>query len=234
MGNTKDATEDGFDPCSLNGDHLILWFDDLGTGNDEYRFLSNFYSGDPIILPGIEWQDVVDNDGTPVTTATGPIKFKTGEHAFAAMKFFGSDPDHFRDIVNAEDPNAAKALGRSRKHVLRADWEVVKLDIMAAVTREKYALGRPEADLLLATGDRLLVEGTFWYDEVWGVDLNTLQGRNWLGTLLMARRAELKAVAALNGAKSANTLRMEHFVNATGMSNLYFGMGDPTKEDNLS
>lgn len=239
MGHTKDNTED-FDPTTLNGDHLILWFDDLGTGNEEYRFLSNFYEGDPITLPGIDWEDVVLNDGTPVSNLTGPIKFATGEHAFAAMKFFGSDPDHFRDICAAEGPNEAKALGRSRKHPIRTDWEVVKLDIMAAVTREKYALGRPEADLLLATGDRLLVEGTFWYDDVWGVQLQAkgMPGRNWLGSLLMMRRAELRALYAMAytapEVAGSNGRMVEHFVKTTGTHNMFFGMGDPTKEDNLS
>ena len=30
---------------------LVLWFDDLGTGNEEFRFLSNFYKGEPLNQP---------------------------------------------------------------------------------------------------------------------------------------------------------------------------------------
>lgn len=176
---------------------IVLWFDDLGSGNEEYRFLSNFYEGDPITVPGWTWEALYAACGLPedkMPNDSGLIEFKTGEHAFAAMKFWGTDWTHFEAIVEASGPNPAKALGRSRAHPLREDWEIVKLDVMAAVTRAKYAVGRPEADLLLETGDKILVEGTWWSDEVWGVALDEegCPGRNWLGTLLMARRAELK------------------------------------------
>ncbi len=201
MGQTAKKTK-GFDPNTLNKPGVLcLWFDDLGTGNAAYRFLSNFYEGDPITLPGVTWEALAQacKVETEVTDAHEPIEFKTGEHAFAAMKFWGSDFDHFLNIVGAPDPNSAKALGRSRKHPLRPDWEVVKLDLMAAITREKYSLGRSEAHLLLKTGDAYLCEGTYWADEVWGVALDQkgLPGRNWLGTLLMARRAELRALASI-------------------------------------
>lgn len=203
-----------FDPTTLNTAGHILWFDDLGTGNAEYRFLSNFYEGDPITLRGVTMGSGADST---------PVEFKTGEHAFAAMKFWGTDWQHFEAIVNAEDPNSAKALGRSRAHPLREDWEVVKLDVMMGITRAKYAQGREEADRLLDTGDALLVEGTYWYDEVWGVDLNhpSMQGRNWLGTLLMARRAELRAWAAYGStghstADGGTQLRVDYFTGPTG------------------
>lgn len=173
---------------------LVLWFDDLGSGNEEFRFLSNFYRGEPLILPGVTWEGQASEVDQ---MHEHEVKFPTGEHAFAAMKFWRSDPNHFFRIVKAEDPNDAKALGRSRRNPLREDWEIVKLDVMAAVVRAKFTLDREEGDRLLATGDKLLVEGTFWHDDVWGVDLTakSMPGRNWLGTLLMARRAELRAVA---------------------------------------
>lgn len=209
-------TENTFDPNNLNTDSLILWFDDLGTGNEEFRFLSNFYEGAPITLPGVTWEAAAAACG-PLADASGfpdgLIPFRTGEHAFAAMKFWGSDFSHFAEIVlSAVDPNTAKALGRSRRHPLRADWEEVKLDVMAAVTRAKYAVGREEADRLLNTGDKLLCEFTFWGDTVWGVDGNSetgeglWPGRNWLGTLLMSRRAELRAA--------------RHFKDSTAVQNL--------------
>lgn len=183
--------------ATLNTDNLILWFDDLGTGNEKYNFLSNFFEGAPLTFP-----DLTDVEGEALT-------FATGEHAFAAMKFFGSDMEHFTRIMNAPDPNTAKALGRSRAHALRPDWEAVKYDAMAAVTRAKYTLNREEGMRLINTGDRLLVEGTYWHDDVWGVRLNQQSekrpayGRNWLGTLLMARRAELRAEYAFGAQKHA-------------------------------
>lgn len=201
-------TETQSKETDLNTDSLVLWFDDLGSGNEEYRFLSNFYEGEPVVLPGVEW-------------AMGKeVEFKTGEHAFAAMKFWRTDVQHFTSIVAADGPNSAKALGRSRAHPLREDWEIVKLDVMAAVTRAKYTLDRAEGQMLLDTGDKMLVEGTFWHDDVWGVCLNVpgIPGRNWLGTLLMARRAELRAMKMFG-----EDTYVQHFGSMVGMHNSHFG-----------
>lgn len=184
------------DVNDLNGkpEEVICWFDDLGSGNETYRFLSNFYVGEPIVVP--EW-----------TLNGEPIEWATGEHAFAGMKFYRQATSaHLLKIVEASSPAEAKKLGRTRSVPLRLDWEVVKLDVMAAVIRAKFTADREEGDRLCATGDALLVEGTYWGDEVWGVALpdedpdpsqaSTSPGRNWLGTLLMARRAELRAEAS--------------------------------------
>lgn len=157
----------------LNTDGLVLWFDDLGSGDHVNTFLSNFYES-PFPALGSVWP--------------------TGEHLFQACKYT-HDPVHYDRILRAAGPAEAKALGRSLEHPLRDDWESVKYDVMAAVVRLKFASGSVLARRLLRTGDKALVEGTYWRDEVWGVDLNyrARPGRNWLGTLLMARRTELRA-----------------------------------------
>jgi ribA/ribD-fused uncharacterized protein len=134
----------------------------------------------------------------------------SGEHMFQSFKA-SIDADH--DMINrASTPGEAKANGRHYLH-LRMDWERVKFDVMRLVLRTKFQEGREEAALLLATGDALLIEGNTWGDRVWGVDLKAARkamenmgegprwepgegweaapGRNWLGVLLMARRAEL-------------------------------------------
>lgn len=164
----------------MNTPHVIAWFDnfhDTETERNEYDFLSNFY---------------VD-----ISIWDGFRTFMSGEHMFAAYKTY--DYNQFEAIRNAYDPQEAKSLGRSCD--LRDDWEVVKYDVMRFVLACKFASGRDESAKLLATGDALLVEGTYWGDRVWGVDLNADRagapqvrpGRNWLGALLMARRAELRA-----------------------------------------
>lgn len=168
---------------NTNNDALVINFDDF-DGHHQWEFLSNFYHGEPIPLWGRDWQ--------------------TGEHAFQAMK---SLDDAVRDhIWRAGTPGIAKMRGR--KCVLRNDWEAVKYDVMAAVLRAKFTLDRDEGRWLVQrTRDALLVEGTTWNDAVWGVAGRsttangkggvevTSVGRNWLGTLLMARRAELLAEA---------------------------------------
>jgi ribA/ribD-fused uncharacterized protein len=163
------------DPNNL----VITWFDDF-HGPNPHRFLSNFYEGEPL------------HDGFRA--------YLTGEHMFAAYKTL--DRQQHEMIAAAADAQEAKHLGRTVD--LRPDWEVVKYDVMRFVLALKFALGREEATWLLETGDMLLVEGTYWGDTVWGVDLNKDRhspehlrpGRNWLGSLLMARRAELRAEVA--------------------------------------
>lgn len=210
------------DPTVLNSEHQVLWFDDLGTGNENHRFLSNFYRGEDFTIPGIDWPDT--DDFGPYRGQS--VSFPTGEHAFAAMKFWGTDWQHFANIVNSDpdNPNVCKSLGRSHAHPLRPDWEVVKLDVMAAVVRSKFTLDREEGPLLLGTGGALLTEGTFWQDSVWGVDLTDplLPGRNWLGTLLMARRAELRAQEAARTAPKAVQNRVDSLVINTAVYNAEF------------
>lgn len=196
---------------------LIDNFDDFSDDpTNRFRFLSNFYDGEMLTLPGVTWAEVFNvdawedhpgrvalyewfgwNDVEDYPAPDGLVYFATGEHAFAAMKAWGVNVVQFIEIALADGPGPAKSLGRSCD--LRDDWEMVKLDVMAAVVRAKFTLDRAEGKLLIATNDALLIEGTWWRDDVWGVHLqktNTSQtapGRNWLGTLLMARRAELRA-----------------------------------------
>jgi ribA/ribD-fused uncharacterized protein len=162
--------------AAVNRPEAIVWFDDF-EGRNRYRFLSNFYVGSPINFDGDD--------------------YPTGEHLFASLKT--TDPDARERIRGAATPGDAKRLGR--KVLLRPNWELLKYDAMRLVLRLKFAVDRPEAELLLQTHDALLVEGTYWNDRCWGVDLRPYApeasvGRNWLGTLLMARRAELRAHVA--------------------------------------
>lgn len=151
----------------------IKWFDDFDGPNPNH-FLSNFYVGDPLIFP-----------------PTGFV-YKTGEHMFQAFK--SSTAAGHTSIMQADTPGKAKQLGR--KVQLREEWELIKYDVMRAVLAIKFRLDRAEGQNLLDTIDAMLVEGTYWGDQVWGVDLRapSAPGRNWLGTLLMARRAELRYV----------------------------------------
>lgn len=129
----------------------------------EYAFLSNF------------WRAPVLYDG---------MRFPSAETAFQAAKTL--DPA-LRESFTSLSPGDAKRRGREVP--LRADWEDVKLGIMADILRAKFAdpvLRRA----LLATGDAKLVEGNQWGDTFWGVCRG--QGANWLGTLLMDLRTRLR------------------------------------------
>lgn len=176
---------------------VISYFDAF-EGDNPWAFLSNFYQGEPIRFQ--------------------QHAFLTGEHMFQALK--ARSRHDLMKVVAAPSPAEAKQVG---KHMLRlrGDWERVKYDAMRLVLACKFKPGRDECGWLLDTEDALLVEGTTWGDRVWGVDLEkgalagsrghplgtdkythpgdawvTSPGRNWLGTLLMARRAELRAALA--------------------------------------
>jgi ribA/ribD-fused uncharacterized protein len=130
--------------------------------------------------------------------AKAPIRLKdkswpTSEHYFQAQKFAGTKREE--EICQAKSPMIAARLGRSRKHRLRPDWERVKDGIMREAVLAKFTQHGDLRDILLGTGDALLVEHT-GNDSYWG-DGGDGSGRNRLGEILMSVRDELRrAVAA--------------------------------------
>lgn len=129
---------------------------------------------------------------SPIKDAAGNT-YPTVEHFFQAMKTL--DPEDRKRIAAASTPGIAKKMGgRKGIVVLRSDWEVVKLGVMRQALELKFPndLRNPMTMWLLDTRDQLLVEGNTWGDRIWGVCNGS--GMNWLGHLLMARRAELRGV----------------------------------------
>ncbi len=134
-----------------------------------YYFLSNFYECE------FEFEGV---------------RYKNSEAAFQAQK----NLEHSGEFseLSAKD---AKALGR--KVYLRSDWDDVKDYTMYQVVREKFR--DPELKKkLLATGDKVLIEGNQWHDNYWGKcfcsrcrSLNR-SAKNVLGSVLMLVRDELR------------------------------------------
>jgi hypothetical protein len=137
---------------------------------DAYGSLSNF-AAYPITLKGKVWP--------------------TSEHYFQAQKFAGTEQEEA--IRLAASPMVAARMGRSRKRPLRADWETVKDDIMREALRAKFSQQTEARDLLLGTGDALIVERTK-KDRYWG-DGGDGSGLNRLGRLLMEVREELRGVS---------------------------------------
>jgi ribA/ribD-fused uncharacterized protein len=128
---------------------------------------SNFYL-DPVIIDGIHYVAL--------------------ENFFQAMKT--TDPEERNLIGSASTPRKAKQLGR--KVTLRPDWDAIRIPVMRYGLAHKFTSSNALGQLLLDTGDKLMVEGNTWGDTFWGVDSATGQGENWLGTLLMAQRARLR------------------------------------------
>lgn len=135
-----------------------------------YEFLSNFYIC-PIVREG--------------------MGFNSAEAAYQAAKL--TAPEHKRLIANEDSPGKAKRMGRSLP--IRPDWEDVRLDVMLDVLRLKFGQNLPLAEMLLSTGDALLVEGNRWHDNFWGNcscgRCSDIPGLNHLGRALMQVREEL-------------------------------------------
>lgn len=142
----------------------------IDSFSGEYRFLSNFY---------------------PARVALDGVDYPTVEHAYQAAKTM--DKSKRSIICHAETPGKAKRLGRSPLLQFRDDWEFVKVDVMRDLVKQKFSHTDPHHhDLcgeLIDTNDALLIEGNKWGDTFWGV-CNKV-GQNWMGRLLMERRAEL-------------------------------------------
>jgi ribA/ribD-fused uncharacterized protein len=131
----------------------------------EYAFLSNFYPS-PI---------VEDHE----------ITYPTVEHYFQAQK--AENREARKRIAAAPTPDKAKYAGLRVQ--LRPDWEVRKLNVMRNALEMKFEAGSQLAGALQSTYPHRLEEGNNWGDTYWG-RVNG-GGWNWLGHLLMARRAEL-------------------------------------------
>jgi hypothetical protein len=134
---------------------------------DEYGELSNF-AAYPIKLAGKRWP--------------------TSEHYFQAQKF--NDPQLREKIRKAKTPMIAARLGRDRSAPLRRDWESIKVSVMTEAVLAKFTQHEQLRELLLASGDALLIEHTD-NDAYWG-DGGDGSGKNMLGQVLMRVREQLR------------------------------------------
>ncbi len=124
------------------------------------------------------------------------ILWPGAEWMFQALK--SRDQKFWLQIAAMPDWRDAKAAGQQVS--LRPGWEQVKKRAMLETLFAKFGLtGRPElGKRLVATGNRVLVEGNTWHDNDWG-DCSckqrpecARQGLNRLGRLLMAVRYTLE------------------------------------------
>ena len=129
-----------------------------------FQFLSNFY---------------------PCEAVYDGVAYPTAEHAYQAAK---STNKKVRNRIRGTDtPGQAKRMGQ--KVILRQSWESIKVDIMREILWTKFS-DPYMAELLLATGDAMLLEENNWGDRFWGVVDG--DGQNVLGNLLMEIREDLR------------------------------------------
>ncbi len=137
------------------------------TTSDPYGCFSNF-SPHGFILDEIWWP--------------------TSEHYFQAQKFVGTP--HVDQIRQVKTPKDAARMGRDRSRPLRSDWEQVKDDIMRLAVLRKFETHADIREVLLSTGDELIVENSP-IDYYWGCGADG-SGKNRLGQILMEVRERLR------------------------------------------
>ncbi|OJD39821.1 uncharacterized protein BKCO1_2000242 [Diplodia corticola] len=142
-----------------------------------------------------QWYDCAFHHGT--------ITYRTAEMWMMAQKanLFG-DTDIARQILAAPTPAKQKSLGRKVKNFDRKVWDENKLRIVEEGNWWKFTSSKEAArlaDMLLATGDRELVEASP-YDRIWGIGFAREHadhvrddwGENLLGKALMKVRTRLR------------------------------------------
>lgn len=143
-----------------------------------YRFLSNFW----YFSSGIMYDNIL---------------YPTVEHFFQAMKTLVREERIA--IANAPTPGIAKKMGspdgyKGFKIVLRADWENIKIRVMAYALRKKFEDFNLKQKLI-ETYPRRLVEGNTWHDNTWGActcqRCRHKPKQNLLGQLLEVLRIHL-------------------------------------------
>lgn len=140
---------------------------------EAYGGLSNMAAGYPITLYGIHC--------------------KTSEHLYQALKF-PNRQEIQAEILAKRSPMAAKMVAKRCGHLIRSDWEEIKLPVMAYCLRAKLHCNFEQfGDLLRSTGDADIVEISSKRDTYWGAvpQGDLLVGHNHLGIQLTNLRDEL-------------------------------------------
>lgn len=126
------------------------------------------------------------------------IRFDTSEAAYHWEKFRHAEMTtaevmsiDVRDAIRvAISAHEAFKIAEANKHLRRADWDSVKVNVMRNILIRKTEQHEYVRRKLLATGDRELIENS-WRDNFWGWGPNR-DGKNMLGKLWMEVRAELR------------------------------------------
>ena len=152
--------------------------------NRESFFLSNFYPCE-IILP----EEPGFHKGREVMLPE--MRFETTENAYMAWKTLHLETRERIQHMTAPECKQFSLEG----HIMHRPnysnkW---RLRAMKEVTRQKFSTSNPVLmQRLIDTGDTTLIEGTTWNDKFFGFCVKTGKGKNYLGRILMKRRAELQ------------------------------------------
>ena len=109
------------------------------------------------------------------------------EHYYQGMKF---EQGEIRESIRSVDhPAKASKLAKANKKLVRKDWSKIRQVMMTRAVYMKCRTHQKIAEVLIATGDRQIVETTM-YDYYWGCGRDG-RGHNVFGKVLMAVRDKL-------------------------------------------
>lgn len=117
------------------------------------------------------------------------------------------DMEMLKQIVQCEDPSVCKKLGRKVRHFDSDVWNEHSQKIVFKGNYAKFSQNPRLKELLLATGDKVLVEASP-FDRIWGIgmrackaaaDHRNWRGKNQLGYTLTRVKKAIIADAILNG-----------------------------------
>lgn len=145
----------------------------------------------------MEWRGVgaKEFDQYIVSQPVDEVTLPSAEHAMMYMKamLFG-DEDAMIDVINAESPAIAKAIGRNVKNYDNVQWDKVRYDVVRDINLVKFK--SPEGSKILlelartAAGSNVVFVETSPYDAIWGIKSRKLtapddwEGDNLLGFAL--------------------------------------------------
>lgn len=169
-----DASSDGKKPrkarakaeCPAAAAGVIRFFK---ASEGEYRCFSNFFKA-PITIDEKEYRSV--------------------ENYFQSQRFVGTDDDYSELIRNKTNSALCRAMGKSKEHPARADWDDVKNEIMFRGLLAKFQTHPELATTLEKTGDALIEEENP-ADDYWGIGKDG-KGANMMGKALMRVRQALR------------------------------------------
>jgi ribA/ribD-fused uncharacterized protein len=123
------------------------------------------------------------------------------QHMMAEKARLFGDGATLEKILAATTPREQKALGRKVTPFDEARWSAVSREVVYQGNLAKYTQNEDLAELLLATGELVIVEASP-LDKIWGIGMAAedphatnpakWRGKNWLGEVLVRVRATLR------------------------------------------
>lgn len=167
------------------------WYD--GTNDDAIFF---YGKKDPFY----EFTNFLENPKNPITLQIGSGFYtaSSAETWLQALKFSVGSQE-FNDVIKQDHIGAFNlANGRSGhyKNSIRQDWKNVNLQILDYILLAKFSQDPQLANLLLSTGNQVLVEDSGKNDNFYGNGADGL-GKNMLGLALMGVRQQLRQMGQI-------------------------------------